>query len=113
MKFKTTSKELKNKVPSKYLFKIGYCGLQHLLWFEKPIAFNSGVYGWNYDVYCINDIYITTGYRSMVGQNIPYELAKKYDDKAKEIINQWTGNIDLKKEKLNSLIKEFIKELYS
>lgn len=113
MKFKTTNRELKNKVASRYLFKTGYCNLQHLLHFTSPIAYASGVYGWNYDVYKIDDVYITTGYRSMVGQPIDYKLIEKYDNAAREIVDSWTGNVDAKKEQLNELIKQFINELFN
>lgn len=114
MKFKTTSKELRNKVASKYLFKCGYCDLQHLLHFTSPIAYASGVYGWNYDVYKIDDIYITTGYRSMVGQSIDYEVTRKYEEQAREILNTWGKyEYEEKKELVNKLLKEFINEIFN
>jgi hypothetical protein len=112
MKFKTTNKELKNRVPSNYLFKTGYCDLQHLLHYTRPIAYASGVYGWNYDVYCIDDVYITTGYRSMVGNQIPFELVREYDEKAREIVNSWGKyEYDEKKQLINDLLKEFIEKI--
>ena len=61
MKYKTTSKELKEGYYN--IIATGYCELQSLLKYKNPIAYNAGHYGWNYDVYDINGIAIVTGYR--------------------------------------------------
>ncbi len=111
MKFKTTSRELKNDVPINYLFKTEYCALQKLFYCEQPIAYSCGAYGWNYDVYKIDDVYITTGYRSMVGKYIPNELVKKYNDKASKIAYDINLTYDDKREMLSDLIQEFKAEL--
>lgn len=111
MKFKTTSKELKNTVPTNFLFRTGYCTLQELFYCEQPIAYSCGVYGWNYDVYKIDDIYITMGYRSMVGKSIPNELVNKYNDKASKIAYNINLRYEDKHKMLNELIKEFKAEL--
>lgn len=111
MKFKTTSRELKNNVPTNYLFKTGYCSLQKLFYCEQPIAYSCGTYGWNYDVYKVDDVYITTGYRSMVGKYIPYELINKYNDKASKIAYDINLKYDDKRKMLSDLIQEFKAEL--
>lgn len=111
MKFKTTSKELKDNVPTNYLFKTRYCALQELFYCEQPIAYSSGTYGWNYDVYKIDNVYITTGYRSMVGKYIPNELVEKYKDKASKIAYNINLNHEDKREMLNDLIQHFKAEL--
>ena len=111
MKFKTTSRELKNSVPNNYLFKTGYYALQELFYCEQPIAYSCGTYGWNYDVYQIDNVYITTGYRSMVGKYIPSELVDKYKNKASTIAYDINLTYDNKKEMLSDLIKEFKAEL--
>ena len=71
MKFKITKKELKENYRCVY---VGYCDLQYLLRNCSPIAYNSGVYGWNYDVYTFEqystNIAICTGYRLMPGKNL-------------------------------------------
>lgn len=111
MKFKTTSKELKDSVPTNYLFKTEYRALQELFYCKQPIAYSCGTYGWNYDVYKIDDVYITTGYRSMVGKSIPIELIEKYNNKASTIAYDISLKYDDKREMLNDLIKEFKAEL--
>lgn len=67
MKFKTTTKDIRNNYNR--IIAIPYCAAQYLLRGRYPIAYNSGTYGWNYDVYDVSDIIqgaiICTGYRSM------------------------------------------------
>ena len=72
------------------VFRAGYCDLCYIFMYENPQYYNSGVYGWNCDIYVDykRDIAITTGYRNMRGASIPYELIKKYSDIAKEICNK-------------------------
>lgn len=113
MKFKTTSRELRNSVPANYLFKTGYCALQELFYCEQPIAYSCGKYGWNYDVYKIDNVYITTGYRSMVGKYIPNKLINKYNDTASKIAYNINLSYDYKRELLNDLIHDFKEELLS
>ena len=119
MKFKTTSKAIKNGYGTKYLFKTGYCALQNLFYYDNPIAYTSGMYGWNFDLYDIEGVGICTGYRGMVGQQIDYAVVKKYDDKACEIVykmkndNQtWEEYDTWKKQAIEELKKQFIKELF-
>ena len=72
------------------VFRAGYCDLCYIFMYENPQYYNSGVYGWNCDIYVDykRDIAITTGYRNMRGASIPHELIKKYSDIAKEICNK-------------------------
>lgn len=91
---------------------IGYCDLQNLLHYTSKTGYTYGVYGWNFDVYCVGDVTITTGYRRMIGRSVPYNLTKEYDDKAKEIVNSWDENLDYdtKKSKVNALLDEYIEK---
>lgn len=92
------------------VFRVYYVGdndLQCLLRFERPVFYNAGVYGWNWDGYLLFDrsgrmIIINTGYRNMTGRKIPWEIAKKYNDLA-------SGEHD--KEKLNELLLDMFDEL--
>ena len=88
MKKHTTIKFIKGYFSK--TFRAGYCDLQYIYYNEKPQFYNSGVYGWNCDIYTDykRDIAITTGYRNMTGKRIPDELIKKYSDIAKKIIEQ-------------------------
>ena len=113
MKLKTTAKEIKNKVASNYIWKVSYCGMQNLLHYQEPIAYTCGVYGWNFDLYEVDGVYFTTGYRNMIGRQIDYDLLNKYEQRAGEIVNSWGKHgFEEKYELVNNLLKEFIKELY-
>lgn len=108
----TTMKYIRN-VYSK-VFRAGYCDLQHIFAYEEPQYYNSGVYGWNCDVYCdyVRDIAITTGYRNMAGQRVPSAILEKYDTIAKEILKN-TFNVPYAelKAKLAENRENFLAEL--
>lgn len=101
-KFKVTSKEVKQNYS--IVISIGYCGAQALLRYEKPIAYNSGVYGWNYDLYEISDnIAITTGYRP-IGKSIDYTLLGEAEYEAINMLNNSNESIEYKKLYLKNLL---------
>lgn len=108
MKFKTTKKELINGIPSNYLFSCGFCSMQNLLYYENPIAYTCGVYGWNFDVFKIDNYYITTGYRGMIGK--PIKNLTIYETQAEKIINDRNLTYEEKKEKVTELLHKCIKE---
>lgn len=112
MKFKTTSKQIKNNYGARFIFQAGYCELQNIFRGISPIAYNAGIYGWNYDLFDIDGVAFTTGYRSMIGRNIPYELIKKYNKKVAQIDSRYNWNdYDKKNKAMARMRKSFIKEL--
>lgn len=102
MKFKTTINKLRNEAVN--LRSCGYCDMQWLLRDHEPIAYNSGVDGWNFDVYVIYGLTITTGYRKCVGKSL--EHLAEYERKAKEI---WESKMTYEEKRRNAdtLLKEF------
>ena len=95
-------------------FYCGYCDLQHIMYYTEPTFYNSGVYGWNCDIYtnATRDIAITTGYRNMTGQRIPDELIKKYDSTAKETMkNAINKTYEEVKKELEQNKENFLDEL--
>lgn len=100
MKYKTTAKALKQGYYT--IIEAGYCDLQCLLSYKSPVAYSSGTYGWNFDVYDINGVAIATGYRGMPSANskADYKLIRKYEELAQ-------GKTA---EEKDVLINEFIKE---
>ena len=108
MKFKTTQKAVKEGYRN--IIEIGYCDLQFLLNYETPIAYTCGVYGWNSDIYQIdNNTVIVTGYRPFGNVNVDYKLIREYNKKAGKIVLDW--NIINKKELLGELLNEFVKKV--
>ena len=95
MKKHTTIKNIKKNYTK--VFQTGYCALQDVLKGIEPDYYNTGVYGWNCDIYIdySRNIAITTGYRNMTGLLIPAEIINKYSEIAKNILkNQFIKPYD-------------------
>ena len=111
MKFKTTQKAVKEGYRN--IIRVGYCGLQYLLYYKNPVAYTSGVYGWNADIYEIGrGSAICTGYRTFGDIQPDYELIREYDNKAEKIVLSWNKyehNEILKM--LDELLNEFIEKV--
>lgn len=103
MKYKTTAKAIRQYANKPRT--AGYGELQHLLRGVEPTAYTCGVYGWNFDVYEIHGLTITTGYRGMVGKRL--EHCTEYDKKARDILNNYNIPWDEQKSAIAELLKEF------
>lgn len=98
----------------KKVFRCGYCDLQFIYRGIDPQFYNTGVYGWNCDIYIdyARDIAITTGYRNMTGRMIPDEIIEKYSNIAKEIAkNTWSKPYEETRKALDENIENFLNEL--
>lgn len=105
MKIKTTRKEI---MKGFFCFKVGYCALTNLLRFKQPMAYTSGVNGWNADVYAVSESAIVTGYRPF-GQHVPYVIVEKYDNYAQEVLRS-DKTREEKEAILDKAITDFVKE---
>ena len=89
-------KVTRNEINKNRMVALGYCQCQtilNLFAYKYKVGYNSGIYGWNCDLYTIGDIDIVTGYR------VPY---RKYSNERvkKELIaleNEMTKNFDYSK----------------
>ena len=111
MKFKTTRKAIVNGTNPHLLFRCGFCDMHYLLRNHSPIAYTCGVYGWNFDVYSVHDIVITTGYRNMCGKPIKWEFLREYERKAKSVFDDYSVPYDVRMEQIESVLIEFIQKL--
>ena len=114
MKFKTSMTALK-RMSYDRIFKSGYCDLQDIMHGKDPLYYNTGVYGWNCDIYTAyidgKSIAITTGYRNTRGTWIPSDLIKKYNKRMDDIMEHvaWSDpEIDDLRE---SVRKDFYRDL--
>ena len=107
MKVKTTKKEIKKIYNN--IIEVSYCNLQNLLINQHPSYFTSGVYGWNSDIYIINNVAICTGYRPFGNVKPDYKTIEKYNQKAKDIYNKEDYKTAIKK--INKLLIRFIDEV--
>ena len=108
MKFKTTKKAVNEGYNN--IICVGYADLHYLLNQLEPTAYTAGVYGWNADIYNINNVVIVTGYRPFGNIKPDYTIVDKYEELAKNIYID-TKDYTECKEKLNNLINEFIEEV--
>jgi len=115
MKVSMTRADFKRFCPN-HTYRLGYCDLQTLLRYKDPVAYNHGVYGWNWDGYVIRSssgkyIAITTGYRNMIGQHIEHDLIREYEEKAQDVVKElmWKDGLE---EALDALLDEFIEAIY-
>ena len=93
---------------SGYKFAIGYCDMQHLLRYQNKLGYTCGTYGWNCDVYRVDDCIITTGYRGMVGKSIDYNLLREYELKAEKIVCDLKKSYEQQKKEVNDLLSELL-----
>lgn len=108
MKYRTTAKAVRNGYGTVY--SIGYCEMQALLRYSEPVAYTCGVYGWNADVYDLGPVAICTGYRP-TGSRVPYDLINKYEDAARQIVDDWGIEYEQKKKRVNNLLADLLGEL--
>ena len=107
MKKKVTQKQV--KAMYKNVVRVGYCELQALLRTKEPKFYTAGVYGWNADIYEVdNNTCIVTGYRPF-GNIEGYEVGKEFEEEARKVIklNYDWDKID---NKLSELLDQFVKE---
>lgn len=106
MVFKTTKKAVMDGYYK--IISIGYCDLQNLLYTKSRIAYTSGVYGWNADVYDFGSVAIVTGYRPFGNVSVDYATVQQYDELAEKINCNYKIPYDERKELVNMLLEEFI-----
>lgn len=73
MKTQTTKKAIMGAFEN--VIRVGYCDMQDALKWREPNFYTAGVYGWNADVYVIdNDTVIVTGYRPFGNMELSREV---------------------------------------
>lgn len=108
MKYRTTKKAIREM--GYPVFCIGYCELQNLLRFVEPFAYSTRAEGWTCDYYKIGDVIFCTGY-APIGRKTDYELCRKYDKKALEIIRDYTLSLENMQNGVAALLEEFVQQL--
>lgn len=105
MKVKVTSKQLKSEYPANKIICLSYCCLQNIISASciQPFGYNSGVYGWNYDCYAIDDCLIITGYRPF-GKRPKWQLINDFQKKSENI---YSLDYEELKETANELLSRF------
>lgn len=108
MKYKTSRKNIVSCTPKECLVYAGYGDLQNLLCYHEPVAYTSGMYGWNFDVYEIHGITICTGYRNMPGRRA--RNCAEYDKKARDIRCNYSLSWHDQKAQVEKLLEDFCRQ---
>lgn len=108
MKLKTTNKQIRANFNT--VVSIGYCDAQYLLSYKRPFAYSSGTYGWNCDFYEINNVCISTGYRT-IGEKLDYAILCDLEKKARFICLDYNLDTETKKIELDLLLDELINSI--
>lgn len=98
-------KVTRNDINTNNMVALGYCQCQEVLnlfAYDYKVGYNSGVYGWNYNLYRINGVDIITGY------NVPYYQYsnKEIKNKLVALENEIRKDFDYKK------LKEYKKRFF-
>ena len=102
MKYKITQKETKQSFVK--VFKVRYCEIKSIEYFLSPAAYNSGIYGWNYDLFAFGEYAICTGYRP---------IGAETDENFVKVINDIANDCKRKYEHYNKDFHECQDECYN
>ena len=107
MKSKFTRKEIKENY--NIILEVGYCNLQNLLKYKEPFGYSTRAEGWACDYYELNNgVCVSTGYAPIgKGKQVSKEVFKKYDDKARKLLDRYNYPIG----RINTLINKFVNEI--
>ena len=84
MKTKTTKKAIMSSFEN--VIKVGYGDMQYALKWREPNFYTAGVYGWNSDVYVLDDdTVIVTGYRPFGNMELPKEVIDTLNECAESV----------------------------
>lgn len=101
-KAKLTRNQIKKLTP---LLRVEYCGAAHLLRGLDPVGYNSGYYGWNWDLYSVDGVFVCTGYRNLCGE-VGGGVVAEFEERAKQI-SGLAELAELRKEFAEAVKKQF------
>jgi len=99
-------KVTRNEINKNSMVALGYCQCQEILnlfAYDYKIGYNSGMCGWNYDLYRIKGIDVVTGY------NTPYQNCSNKAIKNKLVALENRVRSDKDYTKYDAYRKEFLK----
>ncbi|HCF38656.1 MAG TPA: hypothetical protein DER56_06285 [Thermosipho africanus] len=110
-KYRTTKKAMKESYD--YIIGTGAANLYYLLKYRSPFAYSARAEGWACDYYDVNGVLISSGYDyidSKRTKKADYKMISEYNGKAREISGNYDLDYEQKKEMVESLLNDFIKE---
>ena len=110
-RIKTTAKEVRNAFIK--IIALDPCEAVELLRAHNPMLYTCGVYGWNFDVYIVEDTAICTGYRGMPGIRPERELVKSYEARARDIWNEFDRPYKERTKQVDTLLRQLLREVFA
>ena len=107
MKYKTTKRAVMDGYG--FVISVGYADLQFLLYCKSPVAYTSGQYGWNADIYDFWNVAICTGYRPFgnISSN-KYGVNRMFDSATKEVLDTRELSHADKAKRLDDLLDGYV-----
>lgn len=110
MKQRITKKSVKEDY--KNIISIGYCNAQFLLRALEPYGYTCGGDGWHADIYHYDaDTAIVTGYQPFGNMTAAYNLVHAYDERAREIWQDYTKSYEEQRDAVTALLDGFIENI--
>ena len=106
MKIKVTQKAVKAR--HQHVLAVGYCNLHYLLRTREADHYTTRIEGWAADIYSVGAVAIATGYKPFGDIRPSYELCKRYNEQAQEIVKKHSLNYEEIKKEIEPLLNEFI-----
>ena len=108
MKYKTTKRAVMDGYG--FVISVGYADLQYLLRYKSPVAYTSGQYGWNADIYDFGNIAICTGYRPFGNiKSNEYGINRMFNNMAEEVRMDRNLSYDDEAKRLDDLLDKYVK----
>ena len=105
MKTRTTKKAIMSTYRN--VIRVGYCDMQDALKWRVPNFYTAGLFGWNADVYVIDDdTVIVTGYRPFGNMELSREVIDTLNKCARSIMRYF--DYDMAKIYLSNNLDELV-----
>ena len=108
-KIKTTAQEVRNAFSK--IIALAPCEAIELLRAHSPMLYTYGIYGWDFDVYVVDDTAICVGVRGMPGIRPERDLIQRYDDCARDIWDEVSRPYQERVEQVDALLRNFTDEV--
>lgn len=94
------------------IISVDYCKVDDLMRYHDRIGYTSGKYGWNADVFAIdNNTAIVTGYRPFGTIKPNPDTVERYNDQAKLIWQNMDYTYESIKPLLDDVLAAFVREI--
>lgn len=113
-KVRVSERFLRTNYGSENIFSLGYCSMQNLLRAldVEPLYYTRGIYGWNADIYVIDDVVICTGYRPIGKKAVKYDELRHVEEHLNEIRRDYSLSYNEMQKKSNAYARRAFKRLF-